>query len=401
MAQTDVRSYFVDDKGSEESSPKKRKVEYEDISPEKHSEKEFGTGGAGPESHDGGRASTSSETVKLTLDSRSGRSILEWLQQAGWNPPGPSQAQGQAGKPDPPPSTCSGAEGQEASLDGQSVAPPGTEVDWTQDTGFSVSDSEQPDEDEDWLDEATRFYSSEESLGEDLPKDAATLANKALRSAVPASREKELMEKFLRPRNCEGLIVPRVNQDIWKVLQRRTRDADFQLQKVHSLLNKGLIPILQTLASLKGKKDKDNLKRVLDAFQLLALGSHSLAVARRQAMQPDLFPQFRALCAPSRPVGELLFGEDQELTKAMKQLKESQQADTRLGYGAPRPTFRGRGTGGYRGGRGGPAGQRGKTRPNFLGGRAPPYRRRGANNNNNYSRGQQGHAAPQKQGEQK
>ena len=165
------------------------------------------------------------------------------------------------------------------------------------------------------------------------------------------------------------------------------------IQKAQSCIHKGLIPILQALTDLRARKDRDNLKRVLDGFQLIALGSFNLSTGRRSAMAPDLFPQFRPLCAPTRPITDLLFGDGDEVSRLTKQLKNSQASETRLGYGAPKPTTRGRGQHRGRGTRGhnnNPAG-RGHGHGNFLARGAPHHKRRGAHNNN-YN---QHHSRPQ------
>ena len=162
------------------------------------------------------------------------------------------------------------------------------------------------------------------------------------------------------------------------------------LQRAQAYIHKGLVPLLQTLDSLKSKQDKENLKKVLDAFQLLALGSFTLTTARRQAMALDLFPPYRALCVPSRPFTDLLFGDDTELLKTTKQLKEANTGETRLGYAAISKTgSRGRGTTRGRGNRAHSFNPRGRGKP-FLGGKAP-HRRRGA-----YHKGSQQQPAHQR-----
>ena len=87
--------------------------------------------------------------------------------------------------------------------------------DWTQDKSFDLSEPDTDLEEEgDIFEELSQLYEIEEKLGEDLPNWAASLVNKALRSAIPSQREKEMMEKFFWPRNCPSLAVPKLNQDI-------------------------------------------------------------------------------------------------------------------------------------------------------------------------------------------
>ena len=221
------------------------------------------------------------------------------------------------------------------------------------------SNSESEDDFEDLLAEVTQTYSRDEALGEELPPAAANLANRALRAGISAQREKELTQKVLRHKNGEAFVVPRVNTEVWKAMQRKTRENDLAMQRIQGLLHKGLIPIVQVLSDLKSKKDKENLAKVLDAFQILAFGSVTLTNARKQAISLDLFPQYRPLCSAERAATDLLFGDDAELKASMKQLKDSQAPDTRLGYAAisktparGRGSFRGRGARGHTSARG-------------------------------------------------
>lgn len=252
--------------------------------------------------------------------------------------------------------------------------------DWTQDE-VGAFETQSVTQEPDPLEEIFQFYSDEEKLGEEVPASAANLVNKALRSPIPSSREKEMLEKILRPRNCPSLVIPRVNTKVWRALSRRTRETELSLQKTHALLNKGLTPLLHTLTSLKAKKDQENLRRVLDAFQLLALSSYNMSTSRRAAMSHDLQAPYKQLCMTSKPFDELLFGEEEELERTLKQLKDS-QASPSLGftYGNKTP-YRGRGNGTARGRgqaqRGQPSRGRGQGQTPFLGGKAPHHRRRG------------------------
>ena len=226
-------------------------------------------------------------------------------------------------------------------------------------------------------------------MGPELPAAAANLANKALRASMSASRDKELADSNLRPQNCQALAVPRVNQEVWKVLQRKTKEGDVTWQKIQGYIHKGMIPLLTALSSLKEKKDKENLQRLLDAFQLFAMGSYSLTINRRQLMSGDLFGQYRQLCAPNKPFTELLFGEDSDLEKELKKLKEAESAATRLGYGPTpmrgNPRGRGKFGGRGRGYRGSNHQGKGRGQAHFLANKAPHHSRRGG-----HSRGGRG-----------
>ena len=51
------------------------------------------------------------------------------------------------------------------------------------------------------------------------PKVNDTLAcgvNSGIRAEIDRNVAYELCEKFVRPRNCEALVVPKINKELWK-----------------------------------------------------------------------------------------------------------------------------------------------------------------------------------------
>lgn len=249
-------------------------------------------------------------------------------------------------------------------------------------------------------DEIDQLYNSEERLGEPVPDRAATFMNRALRSLLSPESEKDLLARYLRPSNLGNLVVPRVNQAVWRDLKKRTRESDLALQRGQNCIFRGMIPLVHSLTDLNAKHDKDNRKRLLDGLQAVALGAHHISTSRRSFMAQDIRPQFRQLCATSRPMTDMLFGPDQELEKQSRELKDAHTPGLRLGYGEEpstgRPYTRGRGGGPAfsrgRGQRGHPYRGRGGSSGPFLGSRGSQSRRRGSHS--------KGAAAPSKTSKQ-
>ena len=120
-------------------------------------------------------------------------------------------------------------------------------------------------------------------------------------------------------------------------------------------------------------------------------------------MAGDLFGQYRHLCAPNKPFTDLLFGEDSDLEKELKKLKEAQSSTARLGYGATptRGSLRGRGKfGGRARGHRGPHHQgRGRGHASFLSDKAPYQGRRGAQSRGGRGQHQRQSSGGQPQGD--
>lgn len=244
---------------------------------------------------------------------------------------------------------------------------------------------------EDYLAQHLRAYETEEELGDPLPDGEANFANRALRHVVQPETERTMMAAYKRPANMPGLILPRVNASIWRSIKRKTQGQDVLLQRAQGQMQKGMIPILRAMSALNIQRDFPNRDLILEGFQLMALGTHSLSTARRSIMATDLKPVYRPLCAPARPVTDCLFGDEAEVDRLSKDLREAEASRGNLGYGDQQPGQRGRGRGG-RGagtqrGRGGsqrrgahPYGARGGRggNPHFLGGRGAQNNRQGA-----------------------
>ena len=92
--------------------------------------------------------------------------------------------------------------------------------------------------DEDLLQQWLRLDSIDESVTEPVVEGLATLLNSILKTSANKEKEKQLTEKFSRPKNCTKLVVPKVNEEIWKILRRFSRQGDFNLQQAQAALLK-------------------------------------------------------------------------------------------------------------------------------------------------------------------
>ena len=116
---------------------------------------------------------------------------MAWCQKAGWQAPNPMQDIGapQQKQQQQPSATGTSQQSEDWSIGVQN---------------FVASESDEDEDAEgDILDDLVQFYNTEEQFAEAIPENAANLINKALRSAINATHEKELTDKYLRPRNCD------------------------------------------------------------------------------------------------------------------------------------------------------------------------------------------------------
>ena len=83
-----------------------------------------------------------------------------------------------------------------------------------------VSDEEGSEEADSFMDDLQQFFETGDSTAPDLEEKLANVVNNSLRVSVGEQKINDLCEKLLRPKNCEALVVPKVNQEIWTRLQR-------------------------------------------------------------------------------------------------------------------------------------------------------------------------------------
>lgn len=65
------------------------------------------------------------------------------------------------------------------------------------------------------LSEISEDFEQEEDLGPDINQQLADIINKLWSKKLSDTKLKEKTEKYRPPANCEKLIVPRVNAEIW------------------------------------------------------------------------------------------------------------------------------------------------------------------------------------------
>ncbi|CAB4045446.1 Hypothetical predicted protein, partial [Paramuricea clavata] len=142
----------------------------------------------------------------------------------------------------------------------------------------------------------------EEQLGPDVSEKLhAQVINKTLRSKLSEEKRKEKQNAYPKPQNCESLETTRVNLEIWARLQSSTRSRDIRLQKVQSLLLKGLLPLVQLLENCRQSDDRSTdkgkiIKLALDSVSLVAQANVELNSRRRALIKPDLNEKFQQIC---------------------------------------------------------------------------------------------------------
>ena len=172
--------------------------------------------------------------------------------------------------------------------------------------------------DEDLLQEWIRLDQVDESVTDPVVDGIATLLNVILKTGPHKEKEKAILEKYSRPKNCVDLIVPKVNEEIWKILRRFTRQRDFNLQQAQATLLKAGFAVIQIIKDNLTPDKQSVAKILMDAFRLNSIVFRNLTARRRELIAIELPARFKTLATREVDSPAYLFGTD--LTSSMKEI---------------------------------------------------------------------------------
>ncbi len=138
----------------------------------------------------------------------------------------------------------------------------------------------------------------------------------------------KLNKKYKRPENCPLMVVPQPNKFCWTdVLKHKsTREREFGLQKTHELIVQSMIPVVELMnTTLKsGELNREVcVNKLAETLKIQAFASLSMTHRRRVNMRAGMDPAYvRELMARENPPSTFLFGEDSNLQKKVKEMKD-------------------------------------------------------------------------------
>ena len=157
----------------------------------------------------------------------------------------------------------------------------------------------------------------QEATGPNINESLVAILNKRWSEKLSEKKLTEKLDRLVRPDNCSGLIVPRVNTEIWSKLQTISRRQDLRLANNQKTLSKAGSALIYNTEKLLNAREKDNtvdsadmIKSNMDILALLGHVFTDLSYRRREAIKPNLNREYAALCAPHVPITANLFGDD-------------------------------------------------------------------------------------------
>lgn len=174
-----------------------------------------------------------------------------------------------------------------------------------------------------FLDELAHEFDQDEKTTSPIAGKLADIINKRWATKFSDSKFNDRMEKYERPENCDKVLVPRVNQEIWARLSSQAKRNDLRLASVQKVLVKIGAILAQCADKLMtarlehtngGKMSNEDMNGLLglqiDALALLGHANYDLSLRRREVIKPTLNREYGTLCSSQNPVTSLLFGDD-------------------------------------------------------------------------------------------
>ena len=186
------------------------------------------------------------------------------------------------------------------------------------DTDSSTCDNAaQDDESDSLLDEIAQSLTDTEKTAPKVSEKLAKIVNLRWLNKLDDTNLKDKSEKYLRPSNCDRLITPKVNPEIWGRLDRQTKGKDLRLSNLQATVTKvGNITTQTTNLLLKARAENSKLdlesmiRMNTDALALLGHISFEVSQRRRDVIRPTLHKDYATLCASHVPITTLLFGDE-------------------------------------------------------------------------------------------
>ena len=186
------------------------------------------------------------------------------------------------------------------------------------------------DEDDELLKELASEIDNTEATSEKVAASMADIINKRFSQSLTGKKLKTKLDQNVRPVNCDWLVVPTVNNEVWRNLPPQAKKADLKLAMTQRAILKASVAVAQstqlvlrahTKKTLTDKSTKDNItNKTADAFALLGHACNELSLRRRYALKPHLPKNLAGLCSSTVPVTSQLFGDN--LSASMKEVKE-------------------------------------------------------------------------------
>ena len=180
-----------------------------------------------------------------------------------------------------------------------------------------------------------QFYGESENVAADIDEQLANIVGGLTANKLAEDKLRDKLEAYARPGNCPGLVVARVNPEIWDKLSPGTRSADIKLQRVQNSTVQAMVAVTKAadnLVTLSRSGESlavaDTLSALVDGLALMGNATQELNQRRRDGHREDLNAQYKGLCNNDATGVGLLYGDD--LPNRIKSIGETNRLSSKL-----------------------------------------------------------------------
>ena len=143
---------------------------------------------------------------------------------------------------------------------------------------------------------------AEKKVGEPVSYNVAKLVGQRFNKKLSDDKYKQKAACYQKPSNCESLVIPKVNSEIWMSMSSGTRAVDAKHQEFQGALIHGdqpLIKLTNMMARHFAEKQplkvadlQARLQMAIDSFGFIGHESALLNMKRREAIKPEINNEF-------------------------------------------------------------------------------------------------------------
>ena len=164
------------------------------------------------------------------------------------------------------------------------------------------------------LAELEQDYDREEETGPEVNEQFAKLVATMAKGRMTEEKKKEKFATLKRPKNCD-IAVPKVNPEIWGIMNHDAKSVDLKLQRQQNTLTKAVYALMisgNVCVNSDNQETKQLLKSTADALGLMLKTIHDISLDRRAKIlyAHHINKKYRKLGSPDIPVTKYLFGDD-------------------------------------------------------------------------------------------
>ena len=192
------------------------------------------------------------------------------------------------------------------------------------------------------LSDIEQDYESPNDVGSEVHAKYAKLLRTMAKGKMAPEKLKAKQEKHKRPANCDLLVVPRVNPEIWSVMDNTARAMDLKIQRIQkniltatlAMIKVGNTCFTSTKKEMKTKLRDECLFDTSDAIGVNLKTIHDLSMERRTKIlsAPNINQKYRKLASEEVEISDQLFGND------LRSVLSSIESSSKLGISMTQST---------------------------------------------------------------